>query len=228
MRCCAERVDVFAYGQSRHLLELNHRVLCGVTPESGGVRFARRRLAGRPPRRGSMTSGEESGIGELRRLGTGGPHPAARRGLAAGAFVDAVSTPQLFVEGNRRTALLVASYLLARGGLPPVVVRAAGWPAFEAVADRVVAIDRRRRRDRPRLRHPARRRLPRRHRRPRPAARPRRRRGRVRGLSAAGGGTAAVVVPRTAGPLTGRARGGFVAASAGGSVETGRAAALAN
>jgi hypothetical protein len=87
--------------------------------------------------------GEEGGYGELHawyRRNRGRP----ARPLAAGAFVGIVSTPQLFVEGNQRTALLLASYLLARGGLPPVVIGAEGWAGFEAVSDRIVAIDRRR------------------------------------------------------------------------------------
>lgn len=33
-------------------------------------------------------------------------------------------SPQLFIEGNPRAAALVASYLLARAGSPPLVVTA--------------------------------------------------------------------------------------------------------
>ena len=120
----AERVDVFAYGQSRHLLELNHRVLCGITPERR-TQFAAH-LAETERR---FYDRGDGGIGELHDwVQRNRTRPA--RALAAGVFVHAVSTPQLFIEGNRRTAVLVASYLLARGGLPPVVVTAASYPAL--------------------------------------------------------------------------------------------------
>ena len=134
----AERVDLFAYGASRHLLELNHLVLVGVTPERR-QQFAAH-LAATEAR--FYDGGEAGGFGELHawyRRNAGRPP----RALAAGAFVQLVSTPQLFVEGNQRTALLLASYLLARGGLPPVVPGPDDWPRFEALAGRVVAIDRR-------------------------------------------------------------------------------------
>jgi hypothetical protein len=133
----AEAIEIFDYGRSRHLLELNHRVLCGVTPErrqqfAAHIRATEERF---------YDGGEDAGYGALhawyRRNRT---RPAGA--LAAGAFVGIASTPQLFVEGNQRTALLVASYLLARGGLPPAVVPAEDWQGFEAVSDRVVAIDR--------------------------------------------------------------------------------------
>ncbi len=113
-------------------------MLCGVTPERR-QQFAAHIAA---TERRFYDSGEDGGFGELhawyRRNRNRPP-----RALAAGAFVEMVSTPQLFVEGNQRTALLLASYLLARAGQPPVVVRAGDWPRFEAIADRVVAIDRR-------------------------------------------------------------------------------------
>lgn len=135
-RLLAERVDLFAYGQSRHLLELNHRVLVGVTPERR-TQFAAHLAA---TERRFYEGGEAGGFGELHawyRRNAGRP----ARALAAGAFVQVVSAPQLFVEGNQRTALLLAGYLLARGGLPPVVP--VDWARFEALAGRVVAIDRR-------------------------------------------------------------------------------------
>ncbi|MFO1143782.1 MAG: hypothetical protein U1E59_15665 [Amaricoccus sp.] len=135
-RLLGERIDLFAYGESGHLLELNHRVLVGITPERR-QQFATHLAA---TERRFYDGGEAGGFGELHAwyLRNAG-RPA--RALAAGAFVQVVSTPQLFVEGNQRTALLLACYLLARGGLPPVVPR--DWAGFEALAGRVVAIDRR-------------------------------------------------------------------------------------
>jgi hypothetical protein len=133
----AERTDIFAYGQSRHLLELNHRVLCGVTPER------RRQFAAHvaATERRFYDGGEEGGYGEMHAWYPR-HHGRPTRTLAAGAFVETVSSPQLFVEGNQRTAILLASYLLARGGLPPVVVRPEDWPRLETISDRVAPIDR--------------------------------------------------------------------------------------
>ena len=48
--------------------------------------------------------------------------------LAAGCFIRIVSSPQLYVEGNQRTAMLVASYVLVRSGAPPLVLSARTKP----------------------------------------------------------------------------------------------------
>jgi hypothetical protein len=130
------RIDVFAWGQSRHILELNHRVLCGVTPErrrqhADHIAETERHFYDDPT----------GGIAALRDWYERNRGRAACA-LASGIFVQAVSTPQLFIEGNRRTALLMASYVLARAGLPPLVVPADEMPRFHALSDRVVAIDR--------------------------------------------------------------------------------------
>ena len=62
--------------------------------------------------------------------------------LAAGVFVQVLSHPQLFIEGNTRSAVLLASYVLARAGLAPLVVTAAHYPAYRTVVARCSAIDR--------------------------------------------------------------------------------------
>ncbi len=41
---------------------------------------------------------------------------------AAGAYVRIVSEPQLFLEGNHRCGILIASWILATRGEPPVVM----------------------------------------------------------------------------------------------------------
>ena len=61
-----------------------------------------------------------------------GAHPSSTRifeptasrlwELAAGACARILGKPQLFVEGNHRTAALVMSYLLLRTGQPPFVL----------------------------------------------------------------------------------------------------------
>ena len=113
-------------------------MLCGVTPE-------RRAPVRRPPRRdrAPVLRRPRGRHRRAARLGPAQPHPAAARAGGRGLRRRSVSTPQLFIEGNRRTALLLASYLLARGGLPPLVVTAADYPRFDAISERALAIDRR-------------------------------------------------------------------------------------
>ena len=41
---------------------------------------------------------------------------------AAGVYVRMLSTPQLFIEGNHRTGVLVVAYILLRAGEPPFVL----------------------------------------------------------------------------------------------------------
>lgn len=135
-RLLAERVEIFAYGQSRHLLELNHRVLCGVTPERRLLHAAH--LAETERRFYEAPGGGFGALHAWIQRHRGRPP----RQLAAGAFLQVVSTPQLFIEGNCRTAALLASWLLARSGLPPLVVTAAAHPRFAAICERAVAVDR--------------------------------------------------------------------------------------
>lgn len=132
----ATGLDLLSYGGTRHLLELNHIVLCGPDPRR------------REQFRGHLAATEhwfydrsDAGIGTLfewsrRHLGLG---PVER---AAGLFLCAVSSPQLFLEGNRRTATLLASHALAQGGEPPLVVTATTFPRYAALADRCAAIER--------------------------------------------------------------------------------------
>lgn len=130
------RVALFGYGSSEHLLELNTRILCGVTPERR-VQFAGH-IAATTTWFYDRNGGDIGGLADWVRRNDG----QAPRWLAAGAFVHIVSSPQLFIEGNRRTAALVASYLLARAGLPPLVVTADLYAAYQAVSEPVAAIER--------------------------------------------------------------------------------------
>jgi len=109
--------DPFVRGNSRHLLQLNLLVLCGTRDVAyedcaphireterrfyddtnpGGVRSLMNYLA------------DHKGDGVYRR--------------AAGAFIQMLSAPQLFIEGNHRTGALVMSYLLCQAGRPPFVL----------------------------------------------------------------------------------------------------------
>jgi len=52
--------------------------------------------------------------------------------FAAGVYRRIVGAPQLFIEGNQLTATLVASFVLGRGGLPPLVWTRTTFEAFAA------------------------------------------------------------------------------------------------
>lgn len=132
----ADRFEIFRYGASAALLELNHRVLCGVTPErrrqfAGHIAATERWFYDRP----------EAGVGAFFGwIERNRDQPPVA--LAAGAFVQVVSHPQLFIEGNSRTAALLASYILARAGLPPFVMTAARYPAYRDAVERCSAVER--------------------------------------------------------------------------------------
>lgn len=49
---------------------------------------------------------------------------------AAGVCVRILSQPQLYFEGNHRTGALIMSYLLARDGMPPFVLRVESAKAY--------------------------------------------------------------------------------------------------
>ncbi len=108
--------DLFAYGGSEQLLELNHLVLCG---SSAATREAARKHMDETARH--FYAARYGGVGsfidwyhEQRGL--------APQRLAAGVFMQIVSGPQLFIEGNQRTASLIASYVLATSGEEPFVL----------------------------------------------------------------------------------------------------------
>jgi hypothetical protein len=51
---------------------------------------------------------------------------------AAGVYVRMLSTPQLFIEGNHRTGVLMMSYVLLSAGFAPFVLSArSAEPYFE-------------------------------------------------------------------------------------------------
>ncbi|MGI6247168.1 MAG: hypothetical protein ACOYJQ_15585 [Pseudochelatococcus sp.] len=123
------QVNLFSYGSSAHWLELNHLVLCGATPER---REQFRNHIAQTERR--FYDDSIGGIGEridwLMRHRSNSPEA-----LAAGIFLHMTSAPQLFIEGNRRTATLVASYALTSRGRPPLVVTENDYKAYFALTD---------------------------------------------------------------------------------------------
>jgi len=131
--------DPFAMGQSRCMLELNQLVLYGA--HSVEVKSACHSQYGnipsselnRPQITGHNGKSKSVTIANDYFYGVEGCIDAVMDWLsvhsgksawyqAAGMFCQILSQPQLFLEGNHRTATLLMSYLLVKQGEPPCVL----------------------------------------------------------------------------------------------------------
>lgn len=120
----AQKLDLFEFGHSRRLLELNTLVLCG-TDEDRRRRHARH-IAFSEHRFYEQPGG---GIGALMEwLQRHGTDDIWTR--SAGAYIQILSRPQLYLEGNHRAGALIMSYMLAREGQPPFVLSVANAKAY--------------------------------------------------------------------------------------------------
>lgn len=108
-------IDLFMLGNSARILELNNLILCGEDP------VKRQQLASHLKASEKRFYQQPDGIGDLMEwLEQHKREPVWER--AAGIYIHILSTPQLFIEGNHRTAMLIVSYVLAREGQPPFVL----------------------------------------------------------------------------------------------------------
>ncbi len=112
----AEGVDLFALGNSRRVLELNTLTLCGTDPHLRARAAAH--IAATERRFYEQRLGGYGDLVEWMALHTGG----SVWSRAAGVYIRILSRPQLFIEGNHRTGVLIASHLMAREGQPPFVM----------------------------------------------------------------------------------------------------------
>ncbi len=110
------RVDVFAMGNLKHLLELNTLILCGASADRRAA-YARHLLA---TERRFYGDGAE-GVRDVVEWAAA-HRDASPWARAGGIYVTMLSRPQLFIEGNHRTGGLVMAYVLAREGQPPFVL----------------------------------------------------------------------------------------------------------
>lgn len=115
--CLRKGIDLFAFGESARLVELNRLVLCGESIDCPGeVNAGQAKDTHR-----HFYETEGGGIGGL--MEWLACHRKDRTSkLAAGVFTRVLSQPQLYPEGNHRTGALLMSYLLARDGRPPFVL----------------------------------------------------------------------------------------------------------
>jgi len=128
-----EGVDLFELGNSGHLLELNTLVLCGTD-------VAKRKLYAQHISATEKRFYEKPGGG----IGPLMEWLQKHRGddvwhRAAGVYTQIISRPELYIEGNHRTGVLIASYLLAREGQPPFVLSGTNAKAYFAPSSLVKA-----------------------------------------------------------------------------------------
>ena len=116
--------DILALGQLKHVLELNTLVLCGSSEPRRAAHAAH--LAATEQR---FYDERAAGIEDVVEwhAAHAGEEPWGR---AAGVYVRILSAPQLFIEGNHRTGVLVMSHLLVREGLPPFVLSVRNAAAY--------------------------------------------------------------------------------------------------
>jgi hypothetical protein len=104
--------ELFDSQELKHLLELNHRVLCGVDIEMR--REFKTHIQATHNKFYKHISWIKTWYKQHRK------DPVYKR--AAGVYVGILCQPQLFIEGNHRTGALIASLELLRAGNPPFVL----------------------------------------------------------------------------------------------------------
>jgi hypothetical protein len=112
----AQGTDLFAMGNSSLLLEINTLVLCGPDPlERANFKLHIERT------RQQFYDDRQGGIGSLMEWYEFHANDNLWR-RAAGIYIQITSQPQLFIEGNHRSAILMVSFMLGRAGYPPFVL----------------------------------------------------------------------------------------------------------
>lgn len=114
----ADGIDLFCYGSSQYLLDLNHTVLyehCTVSVTEDESQFEATEEY--------FYETQDGGIGQLMEWLNIHNHDSVWR-KASGIFTYMLSQPQLFLEGNHRTGSLIMSYVLMQEGHAPFVLSA--------------------------------------------------------------------------------------------------------
>lgn len=114
----ADDINLFSYGCSHHLLELNHTVLYEHAPITRSEEKSQFKATEK-----YFYNSSNGGVGQLMEWMHLHNHDSVWK-QAAGVFTCMISQPQLFLEGNHRTGSLIMSYMLMRQGRTPFVLSA--------------------------------------------------------------------------------------------------------
>lgn len=117
-------IELLALGSSRYLLELNARVLCGAS-EQKRQEYTKHILATNR----YFYERTDAGIHALMEWYALHRHQSMWH-RAAGLYINVLSMPQLFIEGNDRTGTLLMSYILAKEGKEPFVLTTLNAKAY--------------------------------------------------------------------------------------------------
>lgn len=112
----ADDTDLLAPRHVAGLLELNHIVLCGLTPEVRQEHY--KHIIAATER---FYAQEGFNVDDILRWYDKHRQESPWK-RAAGVYVRVLSQPQLYIEGNHRTGALIMSYILARDGKAPFVL----------------------------------------------------------------------------------------------------------
>jgi hypothetical protein len=123
-RLLAAGTDLFQVGSSGCLLGLNHLVLCGEGAEQRPD--CRQQVQATAAHFYAYGDGGIEALVNLVRTLNG----ASVWRRASGVYIQVLSQPQLFIEGNHRTGALIMSWMLAREGKPPFVLSVANAKAY--------------------------------------------------------------------------------------------------
>lgn len=116
-RLARQGVDIFDLQNLDWMIEINNVVLCGSDP-ARRLEYIKHVQA---TQERFYSDSEGGGIHALYEWYQAHAEDSVWK-RAAGAFVRILSKPQLFIEGNHRSASLIASLLLVREGHPPFVL----------------------------------------------------------------------------------------------------------
>lgn len=119
-----ERIDIFNLHCIDWMLEINALVLCGSDPTARAESATHLEAT-----RQRFYENDDGGIRDILDWYTDHRRETVWK-RAAGVFVRILSRPQLFIEGNHRSASLIVSYLLLREGHPPFVLTVDNATAF--------------------------------------------------------------------------------------------------
>lgn len=114
----AQGIELFEYGNSHYLLELNHTVLFEHAPVSATEDASQFEAT-----ESYFYENQTAGIGQLMEWLNIHDHDSVWK-QAAGIFTFMLSQPQLFLEGNHRTGSLIMSYVMMQQGHAPFVLTA--------------------------------------------------------------------------------------------------------